>query len=149
VPSGYRESFEDNLPKALQEIAGIATSGTNRYLLGARIQEAKNYALQNPFSSDVIECGLNTDNQYYEWFDISKIDPAMKSKPLFIHLDMSVSGDKTGIAGVWIRGKRPTRNGVPSNDLYYQLAFGVSVKAPKGYQISFAKNREFIYWLKQ
>jgi len=30
----------------------------------------------------------------------------MKKKPLFIHLDMSISGDKTGIAGVWIKGKK-------------------------------------------
>jgi hypothetical protein len=28
------------------------------------------------------------------------------SKPLYIHLDMSVSGDMTGIAGVWITGKK-------------------------------------------
>ena len=30
----------------------------------------------------------------------------------------------------------------------FQLAFSVSVKAPRGYQISFEKNRQFIYWLK-
>mgnify|MGYP006935594051 FL=1 len=28
------------------------------------------------------------------------------SKPLFIHLDMSISGDMTGIAGTWIIGKK-------------------------------------------
>lgn len=148
VPYGYRESFEDNLPKALQDIAGIATSGTNRYLIGTRIQEAKNRLLQNPFTKEIIECGLNDQVQYSEYFDINKIDPKFKKKPLFIHLDMSVSGDKTGIAGVWIIGKRPTVNGQPSNDLYYRLAFAVSIKAPKGYQISFEKHRNFIYWLK-
>ena len=62
---------------------------------------------------------------------------------------MSISGDKTGIAGVWIKGKKPHVDGEPENkDLYYQLAFSVSVKAPKGYQISFEKNRQFIRWLK-
>lgn len=47
---------------------------------------------------------------------------------------MSVSGDKTGIAGVWIKGKKPAVPGQPpSKELYYTLAFSVSVKAPKGY----------------
>ena len=31
-----------------------------------------------------------------------------------------------------------------ANDLHYKLAFSVSVKAPKGAQVSFAKNRNFI-----
>ena len=33
--------------------------------------------------------------------------------------------------------------------LYFQLAFVVSVKAPKGHQVSFEKTRNFIYWLKK
>jgi hypothetical protein len=64
-------------------------------------------------------------------------------------MDMSVTGDKTGIAGSWICGKKPPKpNEPPSKELYFKLAFSVSVKAPKGYQISFEKNRQFIYWLK-
>ena len=54
------------------------------------------------------------------------------SKPLFIHLDMSISGDKTGIAGTWIIGKKPTVDGNAGKDLMYQLAFSTSIEAPKG-----------------
>jgi hypothetical protein len=64
---------------------------------------------------------------------------------------MSISGDKTGISGVWITGKRPTQvgeNADASRELQYKLAFSVSVKAPKGYQVSFEKNRNFIRWLR-
>ena len=35
-----------------------------------------------------------------------------------------------------------------SRDLQYKLAFSVSVKAPKGFQVSFEKNRNFIRWLR-
>lgn len=59
----------------------------------------------------------------------------MMEKPLFIHLDMSVTGDKTGIAGVWIKGKKATAE-AEGKDLMYQLAFCISVKAPKGHQVS-------------
>jgi len=72
------------------------------------------------------------------------------SRPLYIHLDLSESGDKTGIAGTWIMGKKPHQEGVPdSKELYYRLAFHCSVKAPKGHNISFEKNRQFIYWLRE
>jgi hypothetical protein len=62
---------------------------------------------------------------------------------------MSLSGDKTGIAGVWITGKRPQKVGEdPSKELEFKTAFSVSVKAPKGFQVSFEKNRNFIRWLR-
>ena len=58
---------------------------------------------------------------------------------------MSMSGDKTGIAGVYIAGKRPKIEGEDSSrEMFYRVAFNVSVKAPKGYEISFDKNRAFI-----
>jgi len=60
---------------------------------------------------------------------------------------MSLSGDKTGIAGTFIIGKKASLEN-SAKELYFQLGFGVAIKAPKGYQVSFAKNREFIYWLK-
>lgn len=152
VPMGYYENFQDDLDKALMEIAGISTSGISKYLSGPRIAKIKTKTLRNPFTKDIITVGNAIDDktQYYDFFDINNIDKSMMSKPLFIHLDMSISGDKTGISGVWIKGKKPHQDGIPdSKELYYQVAFVVSVKAPKGYQISFEKNRQFIYWLKE
>jgi len=58
-------------------------------------------------------------------------------------------GDKTGIAGVWIKGKRPSVEGEDiTREMYYRVAFSVSIKAPKGFSISFAKHRNFIRWLR-
>ena len=103
-------------------------------------------------TKEVIEVGNapNDKVQYYQYFDATLINPKLKAKPLFVHLDMSMSGDKTGIAGTWIVGKKPTEvDGEESKDLFYQLAFSFAVKAPKGYQVSFEKNRNFIRWLRE
>ena len=108
--------------------------------------------MKNPFQKSVLVVGNAKDDklQYYDFFNMDVIDPKMKSKPLYIHLDMSTTGDKTGIAGTWIKGKKLSVDGQPTNkDLFYQLAFSVSIKAPKGYQISFEKNRQFIRWLRE
>ena len=46
---------------------------------------------------------------------------------------MSYSGDMTGIAGIFIRGKKHSQIDLDqSKDLFYSLAFSVSIKAPRG-----------------
>ena len=151
VPPIYREAFEDNIDLALTDNAGISTSSTTKYISGVRLNQTKVDTYKNPFTKDVIEVGNSPDDitQYSNFFDLSRVDPRDMVRPLFIHLDMSLSGDKTGIAGVWITGKRPQTVGSdPSKELEFKLAFSVSVKAPKGFQVSFEKNRNFIRWLR-
>lgn len=151
VPPIYREAFEDNLDLALTDNAGISTSSSTKYISGVRLNQAKTDTYKNPFTKDIIEVGNAPDDyvQYANFFDLSRVRPADLSRPLFIHLDMSLSGDKTGIAGVWITGKRPPKVGeTVSKELEFKLAFSVSVKAPKGAQVSFEKNRNFIRWLR-
>ena len=151
VPPGYREAFEDNLDQALMDIAGISSTSSTKFVSGQRLNAAKRKYL-NPFLKDVIEVGNAPDDhmQYANFFDLSRVSPKDISKPLFIHLDLSVSGDKTGISGVWIVGKKPGEGNdeLGSKELMYKLAFSVSVKAPKGYQVSFEKTRNFIRWLR-
>ena len=151
VPPIYREAFEDNIDLALTDNAGISTSSSTKYISGVRLNQIKTDTYKNPFTKDVIEVGNNPDDiaQYSNFFDISRVSPQDLVRPLFIHLDMSLSGDKTGIAGVWITGKRPQKAGEdPSKELEFKVAFSVSVKAPKGFQVSFEKNRNFIRWLR-
>lgn len=152
VPMGYYENFLDDLDISLTDIAGISTSNSLRYISGERWAKLIKQSLKNPFSKEILVVGNGTDDktQYYDFFDLNLIPKELKYKPLYVHLDMSISGDKTGIAGVWITGKKPPEEGQPpSKDLFYRLAFSVSIKAPKGHQISFEKNRQFIYWLKE
>lgn len=151
VPPIYREAFEDNIDLALTDNAGISTSSTTKYISGVRLNQIKTDTYKNPFTKDIIEVGNSPDDvfQYFNFFDLSMVSPKDMARPLFIHLDMSLSGDKTGIAGVWITGKRPPVAGAPpSKELEFKLAFSVSIKAPKGFQVSFEKNRNFIRWLR-
>lgn len=152
VPVAYYENFSDNIDGALTDIAGIATASSLKYISGVRWNDIKTKEYENPFMKEIIEVGNARDDtaQYSDFFDLSKVDYNIKSKPLYIHLDMSKSGDKTGIAGVWITGKKPKVEGEDSSrELFFKVAFSVSIKAPKGYEISFDKNRAFIRWLKE
>lgn len=155
VPPGYREQFETNLDGSLADIAGISLASSLKFLSGVRLNQAKTPEYRNPFTKDIIEVGDNPNDhsQYSDFFDLSAVSPQDISRPLFIHLDMSTGqkgkGDKTGIAGTWILGKKPTIDGESSSSqMFFKLAFSVSVKAPKGYNISFTKNMNFIKWLR-
>lgn len=149
VPIGYYETFNDNVELALTDIAGISTTSALKYISGVRLNEIKTDNYTNLFNRDVIEVGTGDDLQYSNFFDLSKVSARDKGKPLYMHLDMSKTGDKTGIAGVWIDGKKPSSDGEASREAYYKVAFSVSIKAPKGYEISFEKNRNFVRWLKK
>ena len=152
VPVEYKPQFLEEIDRALCDYAGVSSSDLTKYISGVRLQSVKSDKLKNGFTKDIIEVGnAPTDKlQYSDFFDINNLPQDLLLKPLFIHLDMSLSGDRTGIAGVWIKGKKPTIEGQPkSKDLFYQLAFSVAIQAPKGYQVSMEKNRQFIRWLKE
>lgn len=151
VPMGYYEAFMEDIDVALTDIAGKSTSNISKFISGSRLTLVKD-KFKNAFTKDVIVVGNAKEDktQYKDYFDLSAIDQKYKSKPLYIHMDMSISGDKTGLAGTWIIGKKPTQPGEQdSKELYFKVPFVVSIKAPKGYQVSFEKNRQFIYWLKE
>lgn len=152
VPIGYYENFLDDIDIALTDIAGISTSNVTRYISGVRVTEVEKPELSNLFTKEIITVGDGADDQvqYSDFIDLDRLDRKYLDRPLYIHMDLSESGDKTGIAGVWVIGKKPHQEGVPdSKELFYKLAFHVAIKAPKGHSISFEKNRQFIYWLKE
>lgn len=144
MPIDFEKDARNDLSRVLCDYAGISSFSSNKFMSAGRVSEVVDKSLKNPFP-DVIECGNGPDDtsEYKDWFDMTKIPKEYMNKPLFIHLDMSLSGDKTGLAGVWIAGKNPGK------DLLFRPAFSTSIKAPKGRQVSFAKNRSFIRWLRE
>ena len=151
-PIDFLPNFMDDIDRALCDYAGISSSEISKYISGSAVKDIIDESKQNLFVKDIIEVGNAPEDtaQYYDFIDVSRITSEIKEKPMFIHLDMSVSGDKTGIAGVVIKSKRTsTDQDNMAKDLYFDLVFSVSIKAPKGRQISFEKNRQFIYWLKE
>ena len=150
VPLFFKAKFLEDLDRNLCDIAGISSASTGKYMSPDLVTECINEDFKNPLP-DILTIGNGPEDkvQYYNFFNMDNVPKELKSKPLFIHLDMSISGDMTGIAGVWITGKKPSTD--PNNqskDLQFRLAFSTSIEAPKGRQISFEKNRNFIRWLK-
>lgn len=151
-PVSLKAQFLDDMDRALCDFAGISSTELSKYISGNAVNDCINRQRKNPFVKDILEIGNGKDDklQYKDFFDLSVIPKDMMLKPLFVHLDMSISGDMTGIAGTWIKGKKPSQDkDQQEKDLFFELAFSVSIKAPKGRQVSFEKNRNFIRWLRE
>lgn len=150
VPIDFLENALKNLNRMLCDFAGISSFSSNKFINAGVLAEQLTEEFKNPMP-EIIEVGDGRDDlvEYKDFFGLDKLPKDLMNKPLFIHLDTSISGDKTGIAGVWIKGKKPTSDGNPGKDLFFQPAFSFSVKAPYGRQVSFAKSRNFIRWLKE
>lgn len=152
VPIDFKADFMDDIERALCDFAGVSSSELSKYISGQAVNDCISDKRKNPFTKEILEIGNAPDDrlQYYNFFDINAIPPEWRSKPLYIHLDMSISGDKTGIAGIFAIGKKISKDPKDqSKDMFYGLGFSVSIKAPKGRQISFEKNRKLIYWLRE
>lgn len=149
VPIDFKPKFIEDIERNLCDFAGVSSSASSKYISAAAVNLTLREEFKNPMP-DILEIGNAPDDtaQYYNFFDLDKIPKDLMYKPLYIHLDMSVSGDMTGIAGIWIAGKKVSTDDNLAKDLSFRLAFSTSIKAPKGRQISFEKNRNFIYWLK-
>ena len=142
APIDFKENALKDLNRMLCDYAGISNFSSNKFISPGRLADVVTAEFKNPMP-DVIEVGDGNDDtaEYQNFFNFDLVNKELLKKPLFIHLDMSLTGDKTGIAGVWIVDKQHTTEGNPGKDLFFQPAFSFSVKAPYGRQISFRKNR--------
>ena len=154
VPVEHRQAFDQNIDKALQDIAGISTSVVTKVFSSEKIQLCIS-EYENPFRSEIVTLGIEDSHKLQDYFDASKIPEVVKGAPIFIHLDASVSGDRTGLSGVGIIGSRQVAkystdvdSKEKTDELVCQQVFSVGIQAPSDSEISFEKTREFIYYLR-
>lgn len=154
VPIEHKQSFELDMQSAIMNVAGISISHVLKFLSIAQIEKCYTEDF-NPFVEEIIPIGLNDDTLLQDFFMADIIPEEIYRRPIFIHLDMAVTGDNAGIGAVAAMGYTDTSEYninegkvVSTKKMAYRHVFNVEVKAPKNDQIHFAKVREFIYWLK-
>lgn len=148
VPIELESDFRFNIITALQDLAGKALPGTTSYF-SYKIISSCYTDRPNPFTAEVLEIGLNDHMEYQEFFNLEVIPKEYFSRPMAIHLDTSLKNDITGISGACYVDNvlADTDDGTIEKRVYAQV-FSVGIKAPPGSEISMAKNRRFIYWLR-
>lgn len=154
VPVEEMQAFDQDIDRALQDLAGISTSVVTKVFNMKKIQKCVSEKYVNPFNTEVVTLGLDDPYTLQDFFDETKIPDFIKGAPTFIHLDASVSGDRTGLSGVAVVGTRRvvdafSEDKKETDELVCQQVFTVGIQAPTDSEISFEKTRRFIYYLKE
>ena len=154
VPIEHKQSFELDMQSALMNVAGISITHVLKFMNIEQIQKCYTDD-PNPFVAEVLTIGLNDSSLIQDYFNPSVVPEEIYSRPIFIHLDMAVTGDNAGIGAVAAMGFVNTSEYsinegkvVETRKMAYRHVFNVEISAPKNDQIHFAKVREFIYYLR-
>lgn len=149
VPVEFEGDFRFNIVTALQDLAGVALPGTMSYF-SYKVFSKCYCERPNPFTAEVLQIGLDDEMEYEQFFDVSLVPKRFFEVPMAIHVDTSLKNDITGITGAcYMRNViADTDDGVVEKRVYAQV-FSVGIKAPPGSEISMAKTRRFIYYLRR
>lgn len=144
IPLEYRPAFERNMLKAIRDIAGHSTFALHPYILEPEKVQACFGKVGSILSRDSCDFKLTTVAAYPRRF--RHLD-----QPRFVHLDLSMTGDSTGVACGYVRRfVRILRSGTVVEmlpEIVYD--FVLEVVPPKNGEIQFANIRELLYNLRK
>ena len=149
VPIEFKRDFEFNIITSLQDLAGIALPGSLSYF-SYKIFSKCYCDRPNPFTNEILEIGIDDPMEYYQFFNPELIPKAFFDLPMAIHVDTSLKSDNTGITGAcYVKNiMSDSDDGTVEKRVYAQV-FSVGIHAPQGSEISMAKTRRFIYYLRK
>lgn len=147
-PIDMKSEFTADFDIALRDLAGITVPGALSFIT----QDTLNGCIvetPNCFYNELVTIGTQDNYSLEEFFHQDHIDNRLKAAPMFIHLDLSLTTDKTGISGVAITGRKDIESGNKTISMpTFTHVFSVSLEAPRGDKIPYAKITSFITWLR-
>jgi len=149
VPEDNKTRFLADFDIALRDIAGISIPGTLSFITQEFLDSCIGNR-KNPFFNEVLQIGTKDTLSIEEFFHDEVIDIGFKKCPMFIHLDLSLNTDRTGISGVAVTGRKDIDVGgstisVPT----FTHIFSIALEAPRGDKIPYDKILTFIVWLRK
>lgn len=150
-PIDMKSDFNADFNVALRDLAGISVVGSMSFITQDSLTQCINTTRKNPFYQDVLQIGTKDNYTIEEFFHINEVPPELKRVPIFIHIDLSLNTDRTGISGGGITGRKDIMDkelGTVSQPFLSHL-FSVAIEAPRGDKISYGKIVSFICWLRK
>ncbi len=142
VPVEHLSDFEQDMPRALRDIAGVSTL--------AKLPFIGNY--------DAIAaalCGVNLFSQDHTDFVTTKVTIDKRlikhpTKPRWAHVDLALSGDCAGLAIGYVEDFVIVQRGGDQEEILPKVVIDgvLEIRPPKGGEINFSRIRELLYNLK-
>lgn len=153
VPLEMKHRFEMDFNRTLIDSCGISVQSSYKYI-PYRIVEPCIGDGKNPFVSEIIKTGLNDNKQIKDYFDPNIVPEILYTKKIYVHCDLSKSGDMTGISAVAILGYKnqerytDTGDSTTLKEMVFRHVFSVGIQCPPNDELSMIKVKDFIHYLK-
>lgn len=120
VPVEFAPEFRLDLYKSLQDIAGRSTQASHKFISSTEMIE-KAFQHENPVSKVVVSVDMYDQNEILVDFIIqSQLDT--DRRPRFVHIDLGLVNDKTGIACTRLDGLSTVRRFDPILNKHIELS---------------------------
>lgn len=147
-PIDMKSEFVADFDIALRDLAGIAVPGALSFITQQVLADCIG-SRQNPFFTDIVQIGVKDNYTLEEFFHEEVIDRSLLIAPMYIHLDLSLNTDKTGISCVAVTGRKDVKSGESTISMpTFSHIFTVSLEAPRGDKIPYDKITAFIVYLR-
>lgn len=150
-PIDMRPEFIADFDIALRDLAGISVPGALSFITQEIIDQCIDTTRRNPFYNEILSIGTRDSLTIEEFFHIDAVPQQLRRLPLYIHLDLSLTTDDTGIGCVCISGRKDinSKDGKVVSLPVLSHVFSVSLRAVQGDKIPYEKIFQFILWLRK
>lgn len=151
APQEFRRNFVADYDISLRDIAGVSVVGAMGFITQEAITPNMSTTRHNAFFTDVIQVGTRDNKTIEEFFRLDVVDRRLKQCIMNIHLDLSETGDRTGMDGVCVDGQKVVQDYDGRNVVlpFFREIFAVAVEPPRGDRLSFQKVVNFLLWLRR
>jgi len=152
VPIEFEMSFQQDLMNSLRDIAGVSSLSAFNFISSSeKISDALNEI--NPVTKEVITLDFfDRSQRIIDYLDIQSILRNRKAR--FIHIDIGLVSDKTGIACAFIREMREivkqdlNGNYFKTREPIIEIEWVLAIEPVRGHQVALYKLKDFIADLK-
>lgn len=151
APEEMRRNFLADYDISLRDMAGISVVGAMGFITQDAITPNLSPNRHNPFFTDTIQVGTQDNRTIEEFFRIDVVPDRLKHCLMNIHLDLSETGDRTGMDGVCVDGNKIVEDyeGRKIQMPFFREVFAVGIERPPGDRLSFQKVVNFLLWLRR
>ncbi|BCG50096.1 hypothetical protein [Ralstonia phage RP13] len=155
VPVEHQEDFHFNIYKALQDLAGVNTFSTFSFLSSAEVIK-KVFTRPQIIQQSIIVLDFFDEKQTLDQYLDLKMCMFLCKKPRFIHIDLGLKHDSTGIACSYLEGYTDTVRADPhtgkqviNREPIFVTEWIMEIRCIPGQEVPIYKIKEFILLAKR
>lgn len=156
VPVEHKQEFDFNIIKSLRDLAGVSTFGTWSFISSVEIlNNAASHINPTKVDGPIVLDFFDKDQRLINYIDVAKLK-FLNPNPRFIHIDLGLKTDSTGIACSYVKEFADNERYDPLSgkrtmvrDPVFDTEWLMEITCVPGQEVPIYKIKEFILEIRQ